>query len=815
MIYLRFIIIALLNLFVLNYHAQTISGKIIDAGNKQPIPFAFIGIENSNKGTTADIDGNYKLKLDTGVKQLTVQIVGYQKLKLSIAELDLNKPVIIKLQSLDVKLDEIVVTPKENPANELIRRLIKNKPNLDPRNLPFYSCETYGKTYFTISDSKGNEFYYNDDTAKFKKEKKFLEKQYLFFIESTSEKKYLYKNINQEKIIASRVSGFKSAPFASLASQLQSFTFFDNNIDVLDILYVNPLQKGTFKRYRFDITDTIIQDADTTIMITFHPRKNVNFKALKGTLYLNKNNYALTNVIAEPALNIDKNNSVKIQQLYSKVNDKQWFPTQLVTEILFNNVNASSDKAENPRIMKCVSKLYVSKVNLDSTIKIKNKNIEVLNEKGFEKKSDDYWNAIRKDSLSKKELNTYQVVDSIGKAEKFEAKMKLLKIISTGQVPMGLVSLDITKILRANDYEGVRVGAGLITNDKLTKWASVGGYAGYGFGDKAWKYGGQVQINFNESKTINLKAEAARDLLETANTTFLGDNNSIFSTQNIRNYLVGMMDKTSYGKISFNTPINHFIKSSIYLSVMQRSSRSGFGNPENLYNDNISNYTSNEAGIQLKIWPFEKFTESFLGLLSLGSKWPCLYINYSKTLPVAIQDYTNTFDYQKIDVRINHRIPFKVRGYMYYQIQAGTVIGNVPYSFQFNNNGSRISKYYVSADNSFETMYFNEFISTKYATLFTTYNTGKLFKQNKYSNPEFEFVNNIGYGQLQNAEHLTYIQLGDISKVYTETGLRIKNLFKNGISTFGAGVFYRYGNYALPELKNNIAFKFVLGFDVN
>lgn len=794
---------------------QVIKGKIIDESNKQSIPFAFIGYENSKNGTTADIDGNFKIKIDTSVHQLVVQIIGYEKAKLNISEFDLTKDMIIKLKPTEIKLMEVVVRPKENPANELIRQLIKNKPKLDPRNLPFYSCETYGKTYFTMSDRNGNEFYYKEDTSKFKKEKKFLEKQYLFFIETTSEKKYIFKDITQEKILASRVSGFKSAPFASLASQLQSFTFFDKTIEVLDIKYVNPIQKGTFKRYHFEITDTIIQEADTTILISFFPRKNLNFKALKGTIYLNKNNYALANVIAEPISDNSKSNTVKIQQLYSKINDKQWFPTQLVTEILFNNVNSGTQSEGVSRVMKCVSKLYINDVNLDSTIRIKKKNIEVINEKGYESKPDEYWIAKRKDSLTQKEKNTYTVVDSVGKAEKFESRIKLVKILSTGQIPAGFVSFDIRKFIKANDYEGVRLGAGIFTNDKLFKWASVGGYAGYGFNDKAWKYGGHLQINLNESKSMNIKAEMARDLLETANTTFLEENTSLLSTQNIRNYLVGMMDKTSFGKLSFNTPINHFIKSSFYFSVMQRTSRSGYGTEEKLYADNINTFTSNEVGVQLKIWPFEKFTESFLGLLSLGSKWPCFYINYSEALPITISDHTTTFNYRKLDIMINQRIPFKIRGYLNYQIKAGKVFGDVPYSFQSNNNGSRINKYYISAENSFETMYFNEFISTHYASLFLSYNTGKLFKHNKYCNPEFEFIHNVGYGELLNREKLTYITLSDISKVYTEAGLRIKNLYKSGMSTFGVGAFYRYGNYALDSFKGNFAFKFVLGFDVN
>jgi hypothetical protein len=202
-------------------------------------------------------------------------------------------------------------------------------------------------------------------------------------------------------------------------------------------------------------------------------------------------------------------------------------------------------------------------------------------------------------------------------------------------------------------------------------------------------------------------------------------------------------------------------------------------------------------------------------LLSLGSKWPCFFINYGQTIPLSVGQYTNTFNYQKIDIKIDHRIYMKVRGYINYQILAGKVFGNVPYSFQSNNNSSRLNKYYISAENSFESMYINEFISTQYASLFTIYNTGKFIKPNKYINPEIEIINNIGIGQLLNREKLTYIELSDISRSYTETGLRLKNLYQSGMSSFGVGVFYRYGYYALPEMKQNIVYKFVLGINLN
>lgn len=802
----------LIFLFSCNLWGQVLKGKITDKVTKQPVPFAFIGSEKNHTGTTSDIDGNFILKADSALKLLTVQVIGYKKKQYLPEEYSKKEYLIIELEPSEIKLDEITVTPKENPANEYIRQLIKNKQKLDPDQLPFYSCETYSKTYLTISNKNGDEYFYKSDTAKYSKEKALLEKQYLFFLESTSEKKYRYKNIRQEKILASRVSGFKSAPFASLASQLQSFSFYDDNIKVLDIKYVNPVSKGTFKRYNFEIKDTVIKGNDTTVLIHFNPKKNSSFKGLKGILYIHKTDMALENVLAEPAEEAEQTNAIKIQQQYAKTGNT-WFPQQLVTEILFNSVNFNNDKSGNEsRIMKFVSKQYISQINLDSNITIRKRNIEIINDKGYEKKDENYWIQKRRDSLSEKELNTYHVLDSIGKAEKFETKLKLAKVLATGQLPIGPVSFDLRYLLRVNDYEGLRLGGGLLTNDKLSPYFSIGGFGGYGFSDKAWKYGGFLQINFNKDKTIFLKTELARDLQEAANTEFLGQNTSFVSTQNIRALLASKMDRISYGKITLTAPVYRFIKTSAYLRISERSTMVPYGNPNLFFSDRINTFISNEAGIQLRIWPFEKFNESFLGLISEGSKAPCFYINYSQSVPGEIMGYTNAFDFKKIDIRMDHKINLKVKGYFYYQIQAGKTFGKVPFSFLYSNNGSRSERYLISAENTFETMFVNEFTSSEYLLMFKTFNTGKLIRHNKYLNPELELVHNIGYGKFDNRESVLNTELHDLSKIYTEAGIRIKNLYKSGASTFGIGAFYRYGNYETPDFNKNLVIKFVLGF---
>ncbi len=801
--------------------AQVIKGQVVDAENNHPVSFAVIGILNTSKGISADIDGRFEWNYDSTFSRLTIQAIGYEKKDIDLKLLNLSASLTLKLKATALKLQEVSVFPKENPANAIIRAVIANKQKYNPTQQKHYICKSYSKTYFTMSDQLGNENFYQEDTARFREEKKLLDRNYLFLVESFSERKYKYKNINQEKVIASRTSGFKTAPFASLASQLQSFTFYEDNIEVLGIKYVNPLMKGTFNRYRFLIEDTIINAKDTTILIKFMPKEKSNFKALTGVLYIYKNSYVLTNVIAEPVILDKKDNRVKIQQLYSKIDSVHWFPKQLNAELIFGSVELGESKTkatDSKAVLKCVSKTYIDEVVFDTIFKVRNKNVTVLTQKGYEKQEEANWGKYRIDSLTEKERNTYQVIDSIGKSVKLDQKIALYKVLLSGKIPLGYLDLDLKRVLKVNEYEGVRVGAGLSTSEKVSKWFTVGGFGGYGFRDKQWKYGGFAQFNYLGNASRFFKLEASRDLIETAGTMFLGKNTSrLVSTENIRDILITQMDVESQVKASWQHVFYNSFKTNVYYTVAERSSFSGLL-VTNANNDVLSyrqKFVLHETGIQMRWQPGEKFLESLGQQVSLGSKWPILYVNLAKGLTQTINNYTGEFDYTKIDLQLGGVWRFTIKGSIAYQLQAGKVIGEVPYTLRYNNKGSRSQNNRVSVDKTFETMFLNEFISDEYAAVFLSYNTGKLFRYNKYSNPTFEICHHYGIGNFKNGTaRLTYIELNDMSKGFTEVGLRVKNIYKSGFSSFGAGVFYRYGNYAYENTKQNLVLKLVLGFDL-
>ena len=57
--------------------AGIVKGKIIEQGTNEPLTGATI-VANDGQGTSADIDGNYSLKLQNGTYTLTVRFIGFK-----------------------------------------------------------------------------------------------------------------------------------------------------------------------------------------------------------------------------------------------------------------------------------------------------------------------------------------------------------------------------------------------------------------------------------------------------------------------------------------------------------------------------------------------------------------------------------------------------------------------------------------------------------------------------------------------------------------------------------------------------------------
>lgn len=790
--------------------AQTLKGRIIDANTNQTLPFVGVLIKNTQIGVLTDIDGKFQIDV-TSVPNAELQItyLGYFSQTITVSTLKDLEKLTIKLKPQAFSLQEVSVHAKENPAHRIIKLATKNRPINNPEKMHSFTYNSYTK-FFVTADIKASIDSVATDTS-LSGIDKFFKDQHLFLVESITQREFLRPDKSHETVLASKVSGLKNSPFALLATQLQSFSFYDDFVTVLDEKYLNPISEGSTRKYFFLLEDTLYSGKDTVFVISFRPRKNKNFDGMKGVLYINTNTYAVQNVIAEPERK-DNTISIKIQQKYEFIDNKQWFPVQLNTDWIWNNAVASNKDSTKKANLKSVSRTYIKDIVLNPELKRRIfSEVEVEMDKHSDKQDEAFWNQYRTDTLNAKERKTYHTIDSIGKANNFEKKFKFLEAVVTNKLAIGFLDLNLDKILKFNNYEGTRLGLGLHTNQKVSKVFTIGGYAGYGFKDKAWKYGGDVSVFIWRKKELALNAFYQKDLIESAGASYFENTRSILSSEIYRDIYVSKFDHIEKYEASISFRAFKYLRANIFANHQQR-------NGQSLYKYTNSDgatvlrdtFNFNEIGVQLKYLYKEKFIQTMKNKLSLGSDYPVIYANITRGLNQTFFNQAGNFDYWKIDAKIDAQKTFKSVGTLRIQAVAGKIIGNLPYTMLYNMRGSNYPGFNISAINSFETMGLNEFVSDQYAALFLNHNIGRFLKPHKKFNPELELVHNMGIGSVSNPENIYNINIKSLDKGYFESGIRLLHIIKINYTTLGVGAFYRYGAYQEAKALNNITVKLAL-----
>jgi len=99
-----------------------ITGKIIDASTKEPLPFANVILENTQLGAASDVDGKFiMIKIPSGIYSVSAQFVGYNKTTIKDVEVltDLTSQLTIELQPASIQLSgEVIIIADKN----LVRR---------------------------------------------------------------------------------------------------------------------------------------------------------------------------------------------------------------------------------------------------------------------------------------------------------------------------------------------------------------------------------------------------------------------------------------------------------------------------------------------------------------------------------------------------------------------------------------------------------------------------------------------------------------------------------------------------------------------
>jgi hypothetical protein len=189
----------------------------------------------------------------------------------------------------------------------------------------------------------------------------FFSQQYLFLMETVSKRKFLPPHFSEETILANRVSGLKNTDFFVLATNLQSFSFYGEEVSLLSNQYMSPLANNSIAKYLFILENTSVLQEDTVWTISYRPRKNKNFDGMEGLLFINSRSYAIQQVTASPITSGPQ--KIKIQQQYELIENRRWFPVQLNATIVFNGMMINNVP------MLGDGKSYIRHIQLDPPLK--------------------------------------------------------------------------------------------------------------------------------------------------------------------------------------------------------------------------------------------------------------------------------------------------------------------------------------------------------------------------------------------------------------------------------------------------------------
>lgn len=783
-----------------------LEGTVVDRANHEPLAFVNVSWGKPSRGTTTDIDGYFSLRIPSDVQKLGFSYVGYSQKHIEIADLRDDTASIVMLRQKPYSLQEVVVKPGKNPANRIIRRAYENRDENNPENVSAFTYRSYNKFVFNIdsvqrkisSDSLAGSPRADSSVIRLRK---ISERQHFMLMETVTRRKYMSPGHNKEEVLASRVSGFQDPSLSFIATQFQSFSFYNDFIELGNDRYLNPISKNSWKKYFFHLEDTLYAAGqDTVFVISYRPKRGKIFEALNGVMHIHTHGYALKTLIAEP-WDPPGDLSVKIQQQYELIKGRQWFPHKLNTRLKFKNLLLAAGDKDYYLVGEGRTYIYDTHLNPELD-KGDFGHVELSVPAGAYKRSESFWQNYRRLPLSDKDRRTYRIIDSLGRANRFDQQLETFQTLTRGYWPAGPVKIDLRKIIDYNKYEGLRLGLGLMTNDYVSDVFAVGGYVGYGFGDKELKYGGSLEVELDKESETTLHLSHINDVHETGGYHFLREP-GFFSSEMYRGYLVESMDRLKrwQAALSFRTLDYLKIKAFIDRSTVKPFAEYTFDADDQTYQDA---FQVAEAGVRLRYAYGEDFIRTHQGKFSMGTEAPVLYGNIIR----GIDGLGGDFNYTKYEAAVSGEIQTRDLGRTHIRLEGGYSNGDLPAFNLYRGHGSFGSRLSIYSDNSFATMALDEFITDRFVSLFWTHNFRSLLWQSQYFNPHIKLVNNLGWGWMKGTGAHDGLEFRDYPRGYFETGLLLDRLLSTGFFHYGMGVFYRYGPYSSGKTADNLACKF-------
>jgi len=709
-----------------------ISGKVTAADTKGFLPYVTIILENTSVGTVSSIKGDYKIVTTSTSYLITFSFVGYETEsrtifpgKTQIIDMELH-PTSIEIGEVQIKPEKRSYRNKDNPAVELIAKVIDNKDlnNIDEQK--FYRSEKYEKIVFSLSNLPEGfkksrlpdsfEILFNNvDSSRADGKKNipmFIKESQseVFFRKSPKSKKEIIKaekNLNFDEYIDNK------GLTANIKYLYQDINIYDNDVFFLSNKFLSPVAFTAPIFYKYFIVDTSMVDDEKCIQLFFEPRNKADF-LFHGFLFITDDSlYAIKKVDMSfnKGINIDWVKDVRIIQDFKKVNGRVW-------ALSHDDVSVDFGIAKNMVGFYGQRELDYSNYSVNDPMSDTLFDGRLTATKVVENTQlSEYWDSARISPLTKAQSDLYGIVDSMKESAGFKRRMNIIMLVTTDFLNLGKFEIGpVGSFYSFNEIEGSRFKFGGRTTEVLSKRLYADSYIAYGFKDQQLKYNLGLTYSLNGKSIYKFPVKSVR-------VSYMYDTETPgqllqYSTKDnlFLSFRRGVDDKMFYNrslKVEYlNEFENHFSYAIGYnLTEQAPGGNMTFGNDENLPLPNTIPYINiSEVFLKLRYAPKEEFYQGKLYRSPITSKYPTILFQSI----LGSENLQNDYDYQKFRLGISKRFYFSILGYTDVAAEAGKIFGSVPFPLLFIPNANQTYSYQKS---SYNMMNFLEFASDHYASL--------------------------------------------------------------------------------------------------
>jgi hypothetical protein len=735
--YLKNIFALLFLLFCLNSFSQkpgntVIKGSVTDSKTGEPVPFASVIMKGTTVGTRTDSNGKYIIETNNQAGVVEFSFIGYQSESRKITpgkEQTLN----VHLNLSVIELDEVMVKPqrvnyrnKNNPAVELIEKVIEKKEFNRPESYQSLEYNKYEKIQFAISNIdektfKGNKLekyrfaFENVDTTK-RIGNKILP---VLIMESLSDQYFKKDPVETKEIIkAQKITNlneyFDNKGVSGYLNYLyQNINIYDNEILFLTNKFLSPIANTAPTFYRYYILDTLSVENINCVKLFFEPRNKEDF-LFHGNLYIIMDSTFAVRKIdmgINKNINLDWIQEISITQDFEQILQKGWILSKEDISIDFGIVKNSLGLF-GQRIV--TYKDYKINQPLDEAIFKGPEKIEridpLADSKGF-------WEANRHIPLSVTEKGTYNTIDSLRKMPEFKKKMKLLTLVTTGFYDLGKIEIGPAEsFISFNSVEGLRLRFGGRTNTSFSKKLTFDAYGAYGLNDNIFKYNAGVSYSLTPRTIYQFPVKSMR--ISLLKDTRIPGQELLFTQPDngLLSFKRGPDDKLFLNNTLRFEYLNEFENHFSFQTGYSYTNQSALGNIHFTRDDYLSNNNDvdhiniSELFLNLRYAPNESFYQGKMYRYPFPGKYPVLELKTS----LGSSRIGNDYDYLRLQFSISRRFYVSVIGYTDITAEAGKIFGRVPYPLLFIPPANQTYSY---LKNSYSVMNFLEFVSDQYVSL--------------------------------------------------------------------------------------------------